>query len=221
VSGQLSIPEAHQDADLVERSWFHPEHGQCTVTSVADDGVRVVCVGPNRSFRMIWPASLVRRELAAVSGDRRLRVAPCATDPVPCPRCYGPMPCERHPAGPERDEWVSDGAGSFYNRTEHERLAALGLVPLTEFAKGALPERRSEARHPVEPVTERKDMPVATPRKPAKGKKSSLASLTKAKLREHLLSHPTLSDKVWIAAYGSPEREKGETRDAFIKRVLA
>jgi hypothetical protein len=56
--------------------------------------------------------------------------------------------------------------------------------------------------------------------KPAKAK-SSITGLSKAKLREKLLAAPVIPDKAWVAAYGSPEREKGESREAFIRRILA
>ena len=64
-------------------------------------------------------------------------------------------------------------------------------------------------------------MSVTSPEKPAKGKKTSaMAGLSKAKLRAYLLAHTTIPDRAWNEAYGSPEREKGERREAFIKRVL-
>ena len=55
----------------------------------------------------------------------------------------------------------------------------------------------------------------------AKAKKTGLASLSKAALRKKLLETPTIADQAWNAAYGAPEREKGETREAYIRRVLA
>jgi hypothetical protein len=125
---------------------------------------------------------------------------------------------------PERDEWVSDGHGSYFNAGENRRLAALGHVPLTEPAGGARRcgvERRPEARQPAVPVT-RQERPMAaatTKKRPAK--KSALTGLSKAKLRTYLLEHQTIPDRAWNAAYGAPAREKGETRAAYIRRVLA
>ena len=59
------------------------------------------------------------------------------------------------------------------------------------------------------------------PAKAKKAKKPGLAGLSKAKLREKLLATPTIPDRAWNGAYGAPEREKGETREAYIRRVLA
>ena len=55
----------------------------------------------------------------------------------------------------------------------------------------------------------------------ARSKKSGLNGLSKAKLREKLLASQTIPDGAWNAAYGAPAREKGESREAYIKRVLA
>jgi ribonuclease H / adenosylcobalamin/alpha-ribazole phosphatase len=57
--------------------------------------------------------------------------------------------------------------------------------------------------------------------KPAKTKKSAMVDLSKAKLRSYLLEHITVSDKSWNAAYGAPAREDGESRETYIRRVLA
>jgi hypothetical protein len=146
--------------------------------------------GPERAFPMEWPVSLVRRELAAEPGA---------------------------------DEWVRDGDGSYFNATENRRLAALGLVPLAEPATPALPtaaRRVSESRQEAATQIGGAEMTVATRKKPAKARKSAIAGLSKAKLLAYLLEHQTIPDKAWNAAYGAPEREKGESREAYIKRVL-
>lgn len=97
------------------------------------------------------------------------------------------------------DVWVpSVGAaipGSFHNATRSAELEALGLIQ-------PLPERR-----------------FTMPAKSAK--KTGLASLSKAKLREKLLATQTISDGAWTHLHGNPEREKGENRESFIRRVLA
>jgi hypothetical protein len=55
-----------------------------------------------------------------------------------------------------------------------------------------------------------------------KGKSAAgLASLSKAKLREHLLKVITIPDSAWNRPYGAPARQKGENRETYIKRVLA
>lgn len=188
---QLSLTEAPRDA-IVGRSWEHPEHGRCTVVAVVGDTARVDVAGP-RKFEMLWPVALAARELSAA----RTRTTAVA------------------------DEWVSDGDGSFFNASENSRLAALGLVPLAEPATDAVPARRqSESRQEAATQTEGV-MTVATRKKPAKAKKSAIAGLSKAKLRAYLLEHQTVPDKAWNAAYGAPAREKGETREHYVKRVLA
>lgn len=73
----------------------------------------------------------------------------------------------------QRDEWVSDGDGSFYNASENRRLATLGLVPLAEPATDAVPTRRqSESRQQAATATEGAVVTVATAKKPAKAKTS-------------------------------------------------
>lgn len=63
---------------------------------------------------------------------------------------------------------------------------------------------------------------AAATAKPAKAKKSAMSGLSKAKLRAYLLAHTTIPDTAWNAGYGAqPDREKGESREAYIKRVLA
>lgn len=47
-----------------------------------------------------------------------------------------------------------------------------------------------------------------------------LAKMSKTALRKHLLAVPTIPDRQWAQARGVPAREKGETREAYIKRVL-
>ena len=60
------------------------------------------------------------------------------------------------------------------------------------------------------------------PKKSANAKKSTMAGLSKAKLRSYLLEHTTVvPDKAWNAAYGTPAREDGENRETYIRRVLA
>lgn len=47
-------------------------------------------------------------------------------------------------------------------------------------------------------------------------KKEEITSLSKTKLKEYLLAHPTVADSTWT----EEKREKGEKREDFIKRVL-
>jgi hypothetical protein len=197
VTDQLAIPEAHRDADLLGVEWRGP-HGRAVVVSVGAR-VRLQVERPDGStFPMEWPAELVRREIAAAA---------------------------------PHDEWLPSGDGSSsYNATENRRLVALGLVPLAEPVGGTAPfsaeQPRPEVRHPAVTATEGGLMEAASPAKrpqdaKAKAKKSGLASLSKKSLREKLLATPTIADHAWNGAYGSPKREKGETREVYIKRVLA
>jgi hypothetical protein len=188
------VSQLSLDGDaLVGAAWDSP-HGRCVVVGVDGDRARVQVDGPERAFPMEWPVSLVRRELAA---------------------------------GPEPDEWVSDGDGSYFNATENRRLAALGLVPLAEPATPALPTSAgqvSESRQQAATQTDRRqEMPAVAdkPRAKKPSGKSALTELSKAKLRAYLLEHTTIPDKAWNAAYGAPERQKGETRERYIRRVLA
>jgi hypothetical protein len=190
VSSQLTL-----EADLVGKSWWSAKHGRCEVIAPSKRfpgwyRIQVRALRGHRRFQMEWPENVVRGELA-------------------------------NPA----DEWVSGGDGSYFNASENRRLAALGHVPLTEPAGGAVaaaqqhrPESRQEAgthlqrRWEMTPVAER-----------AKAKKSAIASLSKTALRKKLLETVTISDAMWKAyrdEHGLPEREKGETREAFIRRTL-
>ncbi len=54
-----------------------------------------------------------------------------------------------------------------------------------------------------------------------KPKKSALTDLPEPELRAKLLATPTLPDRAWAPALGKPEREKGESRTAYIERVLS
>jgi hypothetical protein len=49
---------------------------------------------------------------------------------------------------------------------------------------------------------------------------TKLEALSKAALRKHLLATPTIADRAWAPARGVPARNEGETRTAYIKRVL-
>jgi hypothetical protein len=147
-------------------------------------------VGP-RTFPMQWPVSLVRMEMRA------------------------------HSQG--ASEWVTANGRDFVNRTAHLRLAALGLIPLDpEIAEASGSPARAplESRH--EAVTQRREerTMATTPQTAKSKKKKGLASLTKKALREKLLATPTIPDHAWVGFHGSPEREKGEIREAFIRRVL-
>ncbi len=94
------------------------------------------------------------------------------------------------------------GDRDFFNLTHHLELVAADLVPPTS--------------HHICPV------PRAVERRPkvAEQSKSTLPT-TKLALRKYLLEDQTVTDRAWIEAYGSPGREKGESREAFIRRMLA
>lgn len=101
------------------------------------------------------------------------------------------------------DEWLplpGSGGRDFFNATRHRELVALGLVP---------------------------ELPSPTERRPtvAKKKDSGIASLSKTALRKKLLETITIPDKAWAAwreKHGiEAVREKGESREAYIRRVLA
>lgn len=197
---QLSV----EHSDLLGKRWLSP-HGDAEVVKV--EGVRpegfgfvLVCVErPERgtAFQCVLPAHFVRMELAEGQSD----------------------------------EWVPDGTGSFFNLTEHRRLAGLGLVPPAESARepsrrdrnsgpkgvGASAEARQEA---VPRRTRRSTVATATAKKRKTTKGGGLATLSKAKLRDKLLSTLTISDTAWNAAHGAPAREKGENRESYIRRVL-
>lgn len=142
---------------------------------------------------------------------------------------------DMEPAETEPEVWVRSTApgpsGSFFNATENRRLAALGLVPLApELAGDAVPPNPSGLRLSEAPASgraqtqRRKEMPAVAEKPPAKkpvSKKSGLAGLSKANLKAKLLATPTIPDGAWKEACGAPEREKGETREQYIKRVLA
>jgi hypothetical protein len=49
---------------------------------------------------------------------------------------------------------------------------------------------------------------------------SKFAKMPKAELRKLLLAKPTIADRAWAPARGVPGRNEGETRSAYIKRVL-
>ncbi len=123
---------------------------------------------------------------------------------------------------PPEQDWrpLPDDPSSFYDHAEHVRLVALGLVPELVTATGPSVAIRGSASGRA--LNGRSTMSAATAEKPATAKKpkSAIAGLSKAKLRAYLLSHVTVPDTVWNADYGAPEREKGETREAFIRRVL-
>lgn len=101
--------------------------------------------------------------------------------------------------------WVDRGDGSHTDLTEHLRLVSEGLVPL-DTSINSCPVRRVAERRPT---------------MARKSKSKSALPTSKAALRKYLLAHTTVPDRAWVEGYGSPEREKGEKREAFIRRVLA
>ena len=219
MNGQLSL-----DGDsLVGVSWDAPDgYGRATV------------LGPSSQLDGYLEVSLVRRD--GVESRALLHPVTVRRDAGDAAVAASGRFVETEP----EDRWVTVNGRDFVNGTEHLRLAELGLVPLDPDVAlamdAALPspsgQRPSEARHPVVPASEGvKEMPVAEKsrtRKPAKAKakKGGLAEATasKAKLRAYLLDHQTVGDSAWLAyrkEHGLPEsREKGESREAFVKRVL-
>lgn len=105
------------------------------------------------------------------------------------------------------DVWVPEDDQRFFNLTRHLELVEAGLVPL-------------DVSHNSCPV------PWAAERRPkvASGNSGGIATLTKTALRKKLLETRTIPDRAWAAwreAKGiDASREKGESREAFIKRVL-
>lgn len=61
----------------------------------------------------------------------------------------------------------------------------------------------------------------AQPKEGITSKKPSLTDLPEPDLRAKLLATPTLPDQAWAPKLGKPDREKGESRSAYIARVLA
>lgn len=177
---------------LVGAAWDHARHGHCVVIAVQGEIARIQVDG-SLSFQMQWPVALVRQTLAS----------------------------------PQREEWVSVNGRDFVNRTEHLRLAGLGVVPLDpEIAQTtASPGRSSVESRVVRDPDEGAVMTVASAKNPARAKKGGgLASLSKTALRKKLLETVTIPDGAWASyrqEHGLPDREPGETREAFIKRVLA
>lgn len=49
---------------------------------------------------------------------------------------------------------------------------------------------------------------------------SSFAEMSDEDLAAHLLAKPTLADRLWAPERGVPDRDPGEKRDAYIRRVL-
>ncbi|MFL5962199.1 MAG: hypothetical protein ACJ757_04835 [Gaiellaceae bacterium] len=131
------------------------------------------------------------------------------------------------------DLWLGNNRDGFFNASQQLRLMEVGTVPmdhhLGELVRDtATPHPRvessplAEVRHEAVP-RQGGEMTVASPKKPTKGK-SSLASLSKTALRKKLLETVTISDSMWRAyreEHGLPERESGESRETFIRRVLA
>lgn len=153
------------------------------------------------------------------AGIVKLPLLPAAPDPTPCTLCYAPMPCQRHTVrDASHDVWVPSigGAipGSFHNATRAAELVALGLVPAREVAP---PRPLAEARQ-SRPAPERRPN-VAAEKTPTLPK--SLQGLSKAKLRDKLLATITYPDSCWVHEYGHPQRENGENRETFIRRVLS
>lgn len=200
---QLSL---EQDS-LVGNSWWHEQHGRTEVIAVSRHfpgwyRLQVRGLDGHRRFQMEMPDSLVRSFL--------------------------PKP---------EDEWLplpgSDGR-DFYNATRHRALVRLGLVPpmpdpatAASCPAGQLSEARpSEAGAQT---TRRLEMSAVTERpraRRARTKKtgSKFDGMSKTALRKLLLEKVTLSDAVWKSyrvEHGLPDREPGETREAFIRRALA
>ena len=60
-----------------------------------------------------------------------------------------------------------------------------------------------------------------TQAKPGRSAKASgLAGMTDRQLRAYLLAHITVGDASWAPGRQAPPRNEGESRDAYIKRVL-
>ena len=51
-------------------------------------------------------------------------------------------------------------------------------------------------------------------------KNPSLTDMPEPELRAKLLATPTLPDQAWAPKLGKPERAEGESRTAYIERVL-
>jgi ribonuclease HI len=115
-------------------------------------------------------------------------------------------------------EWTRGHVGTYGNERAHElaglaRQQALAAVEL---------ERARKSEDGVQPAgLVGKPIPTLTPvQKPAR-KKTGLAALSASELLRKLLVVPTICDSAWNTAYGAPPREKGETRETYIRRVLA
>src|SRR5437867_2227782 len=82
-----------------------------------------------------------------------------------------------------------------------------GVMP-TAAEKNAASRSRSKKAQPEDaPVKEATSKP-------------SLTDLPEPELRAKLLATPTLPDSAWAPKLGKPERAEGETRTAYIERVL-
>ncbi len=181
--------------------------------------LRAVVSAPRPTTRKAERESRQRIEAARLSLVAELGVRPDAFRCLDCPGALHTIAaCPFRPGrsaelGPSEPEevWVTDNGRDFYNATERDRLVGLGLVPAPKVGRAASGGGSTFRR----PQTERRPN-VAT-----KSKSSSLAGLSKAKLRAKLLAATTIPDKAWIGAFGSPAREKGESREQYIKRVLA
>jgi hypothetical protein len=116
-------------------------------------------------------------------------------------------------------------SGSFHLATDEELAElAVGDTPgrtspgVSSSGASAIPPTPNEGGTMSVAATAVEEKP-ATAKKSTK--KSAIAGLSKTKLRAYLLSHVTVPDKAWNEAYGTPEREKGESRQQYVRRVLA
>ena len=62
--------------------------------------------------------------------------------------------------------------------------------------------------------------PVAKPAEKKAPATPGLAALPAKDLRAKLLAVPTIADRAWAPARGVPARNEGESRTAYIERVL-
>ena len=205
---QLSL----EQPSLVGKSWWHEKHGRCEVIAHYDRHmvggetwywVQVRALGGHRRYRMLWPANVVRGELASptdvwvgdnssgfVNGTEHLRLAGLGLT--------------------ELDPHIA----------ELVRVAATPTPTSPVVEKPLL----AEAQHEAGPVARRKEVSVAMAEKPAASKKAlKLNELSRTALKKRLLEVQTIPDGAWApfrAEHDLPGRETGESRSDYIKRVL-
>lgn len=73
---------------------------------------------------------------------------------------------------------------------------------------------------PAKPRTAKSSARKSPTPAPEKAPKLSWLELPDEELAAHLLARPTIPDGSWSSRSGGKVREKGETRAAFIARVL-